>query len=69
MTEGALTVVTYLWHYLVARLVYDQLVRPAIHGHLTFALVTGGVGAAAFLIGRWTGIHGARRGSAPRGRP
>jgi hypothetical protein len=43
----AATFVAYLWHYLIARLIYDQLLR----GHLAWVLV---VAAAAFLIGRRT---------------
>ena len=54
MTHGAITFVTYLWHYLVARLVYDQLLRPVAHGHVSMALLTFGVGAGAFLLGRFT---------------
>jgi uncharacterized protein (TIGR03382 family) len=26
--------VTYVWHYVVARLIYDQIVRPMLHGHV-----------------------------------
>ena len=61
MTDGAITFVTYLWHYLVARLLYDQLVRPVIHGHVSLALVTCAVGIGAFVLGRVT--------AKPRGRP
>ncbi len=25
--------VTYLWHYMLARLLYDELVRRILHGH------------------------------------
>jgi hypothetical protein len=60
MTQGAITFLTYLWHYLVGRLVYDQLVRPVIHGHVSIAPLTCAVGAGAFLLGRWT--------AKPRGR-
>jgi hypothetical protein len=45
--------VTYLWHYLVARLLYDELVRPLTHGRpgspLVIAVCTCG---ALFILGR-----------------
>jgi hypothetical protein len=43
----AATFVAHLWHYLVARLIYDDVLR----GHIVAVLV---VAAAAFLIGRRT---------------
>jgi hypothetical protein len=64
MTPDAFTFLTYLWHYLVARLLYDQLVRPVVRGHLSIALLTCCVGGGAFVIGRWSGRRNARR--APR---
>jgi hypothetical protein len=33
----------YLWHYVVARLVYDELVRPAIRGSAGPELALGAV--------------------------
>ena len=54
MTGGATTFVTYLWHYLVARLLYDQLVRPVIHGHVSVVAAVCGVGTGAFVLGRLT---------------
>jgi hypothetical protein len=51
---GAITLITYLWHYLVARLAYDHLLRPLIHGHVTGTLLLGAVAAAGFVIGRWS---------------
>jgi hypothetical protein len=54
MTGASITFVTYLWHYLVARLLYDQLVRPVVHGHVSLVLVTCGVGTGAFVLGRLT---------------
>jgi hypothetical protein len=62
---SAITLVTYVWHYLVARLVYDQLVRPLLHGHPSTAVLTSCIGIAAFLIGRWS----ARRNFIPSNRP
>ncbi len=38
MTAPATMFVTYLWHYLVARLIYDGLLRPAAHGRPTGVL-------------------------------
>lgn len=61
MTEGAITFVTYLWHYVVARLLYDQLLRPVIHGHVSLVVITCGVGTGAFVLGRLT--------AKPKGRP
>jgi hypothetical protein len=70
MSAAAFTFLTYLWHYLVARLVYDQLVRPVLHGHISIVLLSCCVGGAAFLIGRWSGKHSTGRDSrlAPRER-
>lgn len=56
---AAVGFVTYLWHYLIARLLYDQLVRPLIHGRASALLFVVFVGLVAFLIGRLT-----RRGEA-----
>jgi hypothetical protein len=33
MITAATTLLVYLWHYLVARLAYDDLLRPLLHGH------------------------------------
>lgn len=61
ISPAAITFLTYLWHYLVARLLYDQLVRPLIHGHFAIALVMCGVAVAAFATGWWS----ARRSQDP----
>jgi hypothetical protein len=63
MTGPAVSLVTYVWHYVVGRLVYDQLVRPLAHGHGSEAALVLLVAAAAFAIGRATG----RVGRGPRG--
>ena len=52
--SAATALLTYLWHYLVARTIYDQLVRPLAHGHLPGAVPVVGVAAAAFVLGRLT---------------
>lgn len=51
MSLAALSLLTYVWHYLIARLLYDELLRPLIHGHLPSTGLLCGVG---FLIGWWT---------------
>jgi hypothetical protein len=61
MSIDALTLITYVWHYLVARLLYDQLLRPLVHVRIPIAALICGVAAAGFLIGRWTRRHRARR--------
>jgi hypothetical protein len=43
---------TYLWHYLAARSVYDNLFRPLLHGHPGPLLAVGLIAAAAFALGR-----------------
>ena len=59
MSVPATAFVTYLWHYLAARLVYDELVRPLAHGHVPSALVlAAAAGGAGFALG-----HRARRGT------
>ena len=55
MSTATLTLITYVWHYVVARLAYDQVIRPLSHGHLSVTLVICAVALAAFLLGRWTG--------------
>jgi hypothetical protein len=44
--------ITYLWHYLAARTIYDELLRPLTHGHPATWLLIGALIAAAFLLGR-----------------
>ena len=55
MTADAVALITYVWHYLVARVVYDELVRPLSHGRVSVGLLICGVAAAAFFLGRRTG--------------
>ena len=52
MSAPALTLITYVWHYVVARLLYDQLVRPLSRGHVSVALLICCLAAVAFLAGR-----------------
>lgn len=65
MTSSAVTFITYLWHYMFARTLYDQMLRPLLHGHPGSALLTLSVAIGGFAAGRWS----RRRGSAPAGRP
>jgi hypothetical protein len=58
------TFVTYLWHYLAARAIYDELLRPLMHGRPWVLLFVAGVAALAFAVGRWSG----RRSPTQRGR-
>jgi len=57
------SLLTYVWHYLVARTLYDELLRPVLDGNLAAILLIACVGAAAFLVGRWTHRR-AKRGRA-----
>ncbi len=34
MSAPAAELFTYVWHYVVARLLYDELFRPLLHGRL-----------------------------------
>lgn len=44
---------TYVWHYLLARLLYDDLLRPLARGDAIPVLATlAGVSLAALLVGR-----------------
>lgn len=46
--------VTYLWHYMTARLLYDEFVRPLANGHLSAPMPMVAVAIAAFAAGRLT---------------
>jgi hypothetical protein len=52
---------TYVWHYMVARVLYDELVRPLVHGHLSTAPALAAVAAVAFVLGRVRRRTGRRR--------
>ena len=54
MILAATALLTYLWHYLLVRTIYDHLLRPLIHGRVPVALVVVGVAAAGFALGRLT---------------
>jgi hypothetical protein len=46
--------VIYLWHYVVARLLYDDLLRPLTHGHVPATLLLALAAGAGFGLGRKT---------------
>jgi hypothetical protein len=52
--------VTYLWHYLAVRALYDDLLRPVAHGHPTALLAVGLIAAAFFVLGRRSVTRGQR---------
>jgi hypothetical protein len=54
MTSAAIRFIPYLWHYLVARLLYDHLVRPLIHGRVSVLALVCAIALAAFAIGWWS---------------
>jgi hypothetical protein len=66
MSAGSVTLITYLWHYLLARTIYDHLLRPLGHGDTSGLMLIAGVAAVAFMIGRWSGRRSGRRASAGR---
>ena len=49
MTAPATAFLTYLWHYMLARLLYDEIVRRILHG-LTPAVWLAVVVAAFVLV-------------------
>ena len=62
---SAVTFITYLWHYLLGRLVYDQMLRPLIHGHPWSALAVCCVAIGGFAVGRWSARRRTPRGTRP----
>jgi hypothetical protein len=52
--SAATAFLTYLWHYLVARVIYDQVIRPLVHGHPGGAVALVCVAVVAFALGRLT---------------
>ena len=57
MTVAAIPFITYVWHYLVARLLYDHLLRPLIHGRVSVLPLVCAVALAAFALG-WCSRRG-----------
>jgi hypothetical protein len=54
MSLPAVSLLTYLWHYLVARMLYDQLIRPVAHGDGSGLALLACVAIGSFVLGRWT---------------
>ncbi len=52
MIGTAVSLFTYVGHYLVARLFYDQLIRPVLHGDAARLAMLAFVAAIAFALGR-----------------
>jgi hypothetical protein len=54
MSIPAISLFTYVWHYLIARMLYDHLVRPLAHGDAAELLLLVCVSVGAFVLGRRT---------------
>jgi hypothetical protein len=55
MITAATTLLVYLWRYLVARLVYDDLLRPLLHGHpdgVIFAAAAAAIAVSLLHVGQ-----------------
>jgi hypothetical protein len=52
MSAPAIAWLAYLWHYMLARLLYDQLLRPMLHGRVPTALIVAAGAGALFRLGR-----------------
>jgi hypothetical protein len=53
MTAPAAAFPTYLWHYMLARLLYDELALPLLHGHVPVVLlIVAGAAVVAALARR-----------------
>ena len=46
------TLVSYLGHYLLARLIYDDLIRPLTRGDVSVVLVLAAIGGAVYALRR-----------------
>jgi hypothetical protein len=68
MTGSAVTFLIYLWHYVVARMLYDDLLRPLIHGDVPRLLLLGSVAVGCFLLGGWRGRRSQIRATSDRRR-
>jgi hypothetical protein len=53
--------VTYLWHYLIARLLYDELIRPLLGGRVLALLPLAAIVAFSVLAYRAIGRSRSRR--------
>ena len=61
MSAPPATLVSYLGHYILARLVYDDLVRPLVRGDVSVALLLVVGVTVAFTLGRRSGQKPGRR--------
>jgi hypothetical protein len=52
--SAAIPFLTYVWHYLAARLLYDHLLRPLTHGRVSALALVLAIVVVAFAIGWWT---------------
>jgi hypothetical protein len=52
VSAPATTLLTYVWHYVVARLLYDDLVRPLTRGGVATAVAAVGCVVLFALLGR-----------------
>jgi hypothetical protein len=50
-----MTLLTYLWHYLVARTLYDHLVHPLARGDFSAMVLVLSSAAVGFALARATG--------------
>jgi hypothetical protein len=50
MSPLAITFLTYVWHYILARLLYDDLVRPLARGDGTTVLLGVALTSAAVFV-------------------
>jgi hypothetical protein len=54
MSVSAMALLTYVWHYVVARMLYDHLIQPLGRGDVAGLVLLACVAALAFAVGRRT---------------
>jgi hypothetical protein len=52
--------VTYLWHYLLVRAIYDELLRPLAHGDPGILILLGLLVGGVYAIGRRSALRSRR---------
>lgn len=52
MNAPASAWLAYLWHYMLARLLYEELLRPMLHGRVPVTLIVAAGAGLLFLLGR-----------------
>ena len=55
MSGEAVALLTYVWHYLIARTLYDHLVHPLTRGDFSVVLLVLCAAAVGFAIARTNG--------------